>query len=149
MAQNYFAPLASEKRLGTHPVFTQAPAFGTVTANVTNNLPGTGLHRKAVLARLSVNLKTKPVDADGTVILRIVKRKASSDTETVLTQDFDLEGFTTVDETQALSFVTTLVDADFDFDEGDSIFPRVVSNSAAIDTQAVGVQIQAEFLLRR
>lgn len=142
----FFLPTAN--RYGTHPVVLSA-TFGTITPNVTTALNVGQVHRLAVIARLALSVLTVPADADGTVLLTIKKYDASADAAVSLTAAFDMEAIVAAKESQEIPLISSLSDSDLLFEEGDTIFAELVSNSAAFNTAPAGVVVSAEFLLRR
>ena len=104
------------------------------TANTTVTFAQPTAPAKFYVERAVVCTANVPLDADGTLVIRLFKRAAGG-TRTQLTQDYNIEG-NTAREKVALAFVTTLTDANrIVLEAGDALEWDLVSNSAAIDTQ--------------
>lgn len=138
---------------GSHVTVFNAP-FGTVTANTTNrggigsisdkddtSATVEGAHRGYV-ASVYVCARVIPADSDGTLLLNVFKYDASAAADVTLVSSFDLEALV-AGKSERCTLVTTLTDDQRTLDHGDSLHYTIVSNSAAIDTQASGAAVTA------
>lgn len=128
----YFRPKPG--RLGFHPVFIDVSNVGNLTANTTNRFHAGAPYRRAVFLRFGAVATTVPVDADGTILARVVKYDASADAEVTLSADINLEALVTR-EVSFADALSTATDAQLVLDDGDSLQIHVVNNTATIDTQ--------------
>lgn len=99
------------------------------------------------LERISINFRTAASDADGTLIAKFQKvRGGSGGTIIDLTDTFSMESdfVTSTQTTFDIPVLSTLTQAQFAFIQGDALYLSMVSNSAAIDTQATAA-IAVEF----
>lgn len=131
--------------------------FGTVTANVTTRFGLGSVNDKDDTAANPGNLayvdevfaasRIIPADADGTLLLNILKYDASANADVTLVGSYDLEALT-VGESERLPFNSGVTDAQRTLDPGDLLHFTIVSNSAAIDTQAAGgaVTVKLKYL---
>lgn len=126
---------------GTHPVVF-AKDIQNLTANVTNTVSFGGINRQAFIERLSVSCRTVPVDSDGTILATVKKRDVSAASNISLTAAFDLEALV-ANASSAIPLVAGLTDDQLTLDLGDTLFVDIVSNSAAIDTQAADLRFTA------
>ena len=138
-----FRPKAG--RFGIMPVIV-THQFGTdpytVNNTVTVIIPSPG--GKCFPIRAYVSSTTIAADPDGTVVFKLVKRQASDNADVILTTAHNLED-DTAKEKAALTFVTTLTDAQRIFLAADTLEVDLISNSAAITTQPVDLQVVVEF----
>lgn len=99
-----------------------------------------------VLKSIKYQTRTVAVDADGTVLLNIFKKRGA--TQTQLVTSFALEGVT-VDDDVAVTIDAAITVANRTLRGGDVLYGSIVNNSAAIDTnpaafaQALTVEIEA------
>lgn len=94
------------------------------------------------IERLTAVCHTLVADADGTVLLTIRKYDRSAAADVTLATSFNLETLT-AKEASHIPFDSGVTDAQRILDVGDFLFAEVVNNSAAIDTQPVGLQVSA------
>lgn len=85
---------------------------------------------------------TLVADADGTVLCTIKKYDKSAAADVTLATSFDLEALT-AKEASGIPFDAAVTENQRILDIGDFLFAEVVNNSAAIDTQPVGLQLTA------
>lgn len=138
-------------RYGTDIVSYSVPLTSwTATATVTQALgcpfPPTSSDAYFIEG-LSLNMHTAGVDSDGAITLKAQKVRGGSGGTTIdLTATFSVEAavITTVPTTFEIPLLTTLTPIQLAFLQGDSLIISKVNDSAAIDTQPVGV-ITAEF----
>lgn len=138
---------ARAKDFGAAFVRLSSGNIGSVTANTTNTFGLGGISDKDISApnsahtayvdEIHVGCVTVPADADGTLVLNVVKYDASADAAVTLASSFSLEGLT-AGETDAVPFDSGVTDQQRIMDYGDFIYAEIVSDSAAIDTQMVG-----------
>jgi hypothetical protein len=114
----------------------------TANSTVTVSIPSPA--GKCFPLRAYVSQKTIAADPDGTVVFKLVKRQASDDADVILTTAHNLEDDTAY-EKAALTFVTTLTDAQRIFLAADTLEADLISNSAAITTEPVDLQVVVEF----
>jgi hypothetical protein len=94
------------------------------------------------LTRASVGAIVKPVDADGTCLLKLVNYDKSATAADSLAADFDLEALT---NSQSADLVLTATAADLVLAPGDTVYAELVNNSAAVDTNMTDGVITLEF----
>jgi hypothetical protein len=100
------------------------------------------------IERLTAVCHTVPADADGTILCTIKKYDRSAAADVTLATNFNLEGLT-AKEASHIPFDSGVTDAQRILDIGDFLFAEVVNNSAAIDTQPVGLHLSALIKLLR
>lgn len=143
MAEKYFKPSAG--RYGCHPEPTHA-AFPSITANTTTAQTLATALSKFYVERLAAVALTLPVDADGTVLCTVTVMRANSTISTLATS-FNLEsGGLSAGTLTAIPFDAGVTDNQRILLEGDFLVATITNNSAAIDTQPVGLRICAELL---
>lgn len=132
-------------RLGLHFVPATSGIVASPTANTTTTYLIPLPPSKYFVERLAALMNTVIVDADGTALCTFYKYKASNDTEYALNTAVNLEGATTK-ETFPISITSGLAEDRrvIDAKNGDSLYVKVVSNSAAIDTAATGLCFSVE-----
>jgi len=143
MPTNYFKPKPG--RYGVQPVVLEFQAgVDPLTANATVNfilpLPG-----RCRFARATCLQRTLAADADGTV-LAYVKKMVGGSTSTTLTDALDLEA-ASASYTAPFVPVAGLTEAQRTFAAVDNVYFSVVNNSAAINTQPVGLVFLVELEL--
>ncbi len=98
--------------------------------------------------RLVASTTTVPVDADGTILATLRKYDAATDTVVTLSENLNLETLVTREGT-AVAQLPTVTVAQLTFNIGDTMEIHVVNNSAAIDTQPVGLVFNVEMVVLR
>lgn len=150
IGQNDFRPQPG--RFGVMPqVLTTGPIGGTnflgganpLTANATNTFYAGAPPARSMFSRLAMSCVQVPADADGTILASAWKYDASADAAVQLTDTFNLESLVTR-EGSFLEPLSTATAAQLTFEEGDTLEIRVVSNSAAINTQPSQLVFNAE-----
>lgn len=135
-------------RFGTHPVWvSRTLGSSPLTANTTNDFYLVAPPSSATIGGGAVVQNTLVADADGTVLAYLAKYDASADAVVVLTSSLDLEAMTTK-EGASFTVLGTLTDAQRTFATGDTLLLRIVSNSAAINTQPTDLTVTAELFVR-
>ena len=144
MPQKYFSPKVG--RFGIMSVVASRHAGANpLTANVTTSIYIPTPPGKFILLGAAIVQSTLVIDADGTVLAQITKRKASDDADVVLTAQVDMETTVAVAlERQEFALLTSLGTADNIFLTGDIVKLEVVNNSAAIDTQPIDLMVSVE-----
>lgn len=137
----------SATRAGAHFAYLKSQQIAAVTVNTTTRIPGDHIHRKAYLTRLSVHCSTVGADADGVITAIVYKYDASANAAVALCAAENLEALT-ADESAAITITSSLTEAERTFDEGDVFYAIVTNNSAAIDTQPVGLVFSAEVAVK-
>lgn len=137
------------KDLGSH-ITVLNTSFGTVTANTTTRFGLGSVSDKddtaaspgnsAYVDEVFVATRVLPVDADGTVLLNLLKYDASANADVTLASSFNLEGLT-AGESDRIPFDSGVTDNQRTLDFGDFLHFTIVNNSAAIDTQAAGAAV--------
>lgn len=116
--------------------------FPAITARAnTGDAVATGEH-VSFIDSLFAACHTLVADADGTVLLTIKKYDKSAAADVTLVTSFNLEGLT-AKESSGIAFDSGVTEAQRILDIGDYLYAEVVNNSAAIDTQPVGLQVTA------
>lgn len=112
--------------------------IATLTANVTNTiLLGAPVHRGALDLFVTVMASAVPADADGTLVATVKKWDASAGAAVSLSAATDLETLiTAAKKGYHIALLSTLTEEEVYLDTGDSVYVEVVSNSAAINTNA-------------
>ena len=101
-------------------------------------------YSKCLLVRAAVYATTVPIDADGTCTYQLIKREGAGDSDDVVSAAIDYEGSMSK-EMKDIPLTGTITDRTFlnlDIFEVD-----LVNNSAAINTDAVGLVFVLEFVL--
>lgn len=121
--------------------------FGTITANQTNRvIIAVPTFRGAIDRIVRLAALAVPVDADGTLLFTLEKYDASAGAYVALTTAVNLETLiAAVGASYAVTVLDTLTEAQVYFDTGDTLVAKIVSNSAAIDTQPTGLRIAGTF----
>lgn len=107
---------------------------------------------KAIYLGATIHCTTVGADADGTMLVKIFRRRASDDSRTQLNTDFNVEGLTTL-ERQRIAISSTVTEAQRIVNDpgtgtaGDIFEVDLVSNSAAIDTQPTKLILTLEVAL--
>lgn len=153
--QNNFLP--GPGRFDVMPVtFTSGPIGGTnylggaspLTANQTTIFRLGPVTSPMQFEKFGASVTTVPADADGTIVATLRKYDAVANAAVTLTGTLDLEALTTREGT-VVGQLSTVTPTDLTFNVGDTIEVHVVSNSAAIDTQPVGLVFTAEMVVLR
>lgn len=140
---SYFAPKPG--RFGVMPAYVFTAVTGTLTANATNTLVIHTPYRKCKVRRFFVNSGTVLLaDADGTFVAT-VKKRIGAGTAVSLSAATDLETLLAAVQTNyPINVVSTATQAERQIPEGNVLYVEVVNNSAAIDTQPVGLSFGVE-----
>lgn len=155
IGQNDFRPQPG--RFGTHPTnYGSGPIGGAdypggaspLTANATTVFELGPVTAKSVFSRLAASAVTAPVDADGTTLAYVYKYDASANAAVRVSEALDLEALVTREGALVNPYASASV-SDLLFEEGDTIEVHVVNNSAAIDTQPVGMVFNVEMLVQQ
>lgn len=133
-------------RWGTHPVHFRIALLANLTANVTNTLFGGGTYVRSWISKVAASCFTVPVDADGTILATLKKWDKSAGAAVTLSSALDLEALV-AKETTCFALLSTLTDDQRTLDIGDSLYVEIVNNSAAIDTQPVGLNFIPELFI--
>jgi hypothetical protein len=138
----FFQP-KSAQRSGVQVAFASGRQLDAgITANATTRIPIASPFRKSFIERVTAQVITVPADADGTILATL--KKISGGTTTSLSAALDLETLVTL--VTKLFTLSTLTEMQQTLREGDILVVDVVNNSAAIDTQPVGLIFTAELL---
>lgn len=124
----------TSKEFGTNPF--------TANSTVTHSAPSPG--GKCYPLRAYVSCTIAASDADGTCLIRLIRRRASDDSDIQLTTDYDVEGLTIKERTE-LTFDSTKTDSQRIFLEADRLEFDLVSNSAGINTQPTDLTVTVEW----
>ncbi len=113
-------------------------------AGVANDVSGSTIKSKFLAAGVSVS--TLGSDPDGTMLLSLIKRRASDNVDVVLATSLSVEadGLTVLEQAD---FSITASEDDLTFALGDVLEVDLINDSAAITTQPVDMKIVAEFAL--
>lgn len=147
MPINDFRPKSG--RYGVQPVYTSKIVTETIVANDVTQIIMPVPGRKARFNRLIIQQGgTVAVDADGTILAVAYKGQVVSPTID-LTASYNLETGSVL-QTYVADPASGLTEAERTFEAassagGDTLTVSVTSNSAAIDTQPVGLVFIAEF----
>lgn len=146
MAEKYFRPSAG--RYGAHPE-QSAVSVPSITANTTTLHTLATARSKFYVERLAVVAMTVVADADGSALATITVHRAGASVTTLATS-FNLEaaGLTAGTLTE-IPFDSGVTDNQRILLEGDFLLITITNNSAAIDTQPVGLRFAAELLALR
>lgn len=107
---------------------------------------------KCYLLGASVHALTAGSDADGTLVIRVMRRRASDDVRTQITDDFNLEGLTVRERARLIPTAANADNLRMLNDPGTGVAGDVfeidcVSNSAVIDAQPTGVTVSLEIAI--
>lgn len=117
------------------------PGTATLTANDVTVFVIGGFGRRVRVADVAVSCTTAAADADGTVLGVLNKYDASADAAVALTTATDMETLTTR-EARVVDVIGTLTDAQLTLEADDTLEFAVTNNSAAINTQPVGLVVR-------
>lgn len=140
------------KDLGSRPLLI-ATAIAALTANVTNTFGLGSINDRAQVGTSNASQEhtafldelyfacfTAVADADGTVLATVKKWDKSAAAAVAMTGAFDLETITAKESTR---IPITAAEIDRILDIGDYLYVEIVNNSAAINTQPVGLVLSA------
>lgn len=142
MPKNYFSPKFG--RFGVMPIVVSVDTGSnpyTANNSVDVFLP-TPSGKFAVLGGAAF-CSTIPADPDGTLLVYVTKRRASDNADVVITDGLDLESLT-ANERGEFVLAKQPGSASNIFLSGDVLKLELVSNSAAIGTQPVGLIVTVE-----
>lgn len=119
-----------------------------LTANTTTIFRLGGFAGRSVTpTRLGATAVTIPADADGAIVAKLVRYRASDNTAVDLTGNLNLETLVTREES-FVNLLTAVADTPSAvLVAGDALEVHVVSNSAGIDTQPAGLVFTVEGLV--
>lgn len=117
------------------------PGEATLTANQATTFVLGGFGRRVRIKEFVVSCTTDVADADGTALGVLNKYDASADAAVALTTATDMETLTTR-EGRVVPVIGTLSDAAVTCEADDTLEFTITSNSAAIDTQPVGLVVR-------
>lgn len=137
---------AAPGRFGTHPIHVSVTAgVDPFTANDTTTIRIPTPPGKFYFSKAAIQCVTVLSDADGTALLTVQKYDASADAEVALTDASSIEAAVmTTKERVELNPGAAVTDAQRLLDTGDTLNFKVVSNSAAIDTQPTEFSVTVE-----
>lgn len=138
--------LPAPGRWGTHPIHTSIQLLAALTANATNTLHLGGTNSRSWIAGVCTSCLTVPADADGTIVATLKKWDVSAGAAVVLSSALDLEALVAKTATP-FTILATLTDDQRTLDTGDTLYVEIVNNSAAIDTQPVGLVVHPELFV--
>lgn len=130
--------------LGTELVQAAIAVAGeaTCTANNTTTFVLGAFGRRVRFKDFVVSVTTVPADSDGTITAIVQKYDASANAAVALTSATDLETLT-AREARVVAAIGTKTDAEMTLEADDTLEFVVTNNSAAINTQPVGLVVRA------
>jgi len=141
---NFFAPTAG--RFGIMPNLLAGRCDAAIGDNTTTTY-SFGCHpAKCIINRATVSAGTVPASTSGTITGVLQKYDASANAAVTLTSAVDLEALTAKEGT-ALTFLTTLTDAEKLLDTGDTV-QFVVTTNNTVTTAAVDLMVNVELLVQ-
>ncbi len=141
---NAFSPLAG--RFGIMPNLLVGRCDAAI-GNSTTTTYNFGSHpAKCIINRATVSAGTVPASTSGTITGVLQKYDASANAAVTLTSAVDLEALTAKEGT-ALTFLTTLTDAEKLLDTGDTV-QFVVTTDNTVTTAAVDLMVNTELLVQ-
>lgn len=153
----YNFPMQKPGSFGVQRVYVKTGQIGgtnflggatPLTANTTTIFRLGGFAGRSVTpTRLGATVVTVPADADGTIVAKLVRYRASDNTAVDLTGNLNLETLVTREES-FVNLLATVADTPAAvLVSGDALEVHVVNNSAAIDTQPAGLVFTVEGLV--
>jgi hypothetical protein len=153
----YNFPMQKPGSFGVQRVYVKTGQIGgtnflggatPLTANTTTIFRLGGFAGRSVMpTRLGATTVTVPTDADGTLVAKLVRYRASDNTAVDLTNNLDLIALVTREESFA-TMLSSVADTPAGvLVAGDALEVHVVSDSAAIDIQPAGLVFTAEGLV--
>lgn len=142
MSFNFFRPKPG--RFGTAVTCMHGRAQGNIGASGDTEHNFGAFPAKCLINRAVVSAETVPVGA-GTVTAVLKKYDASANEAVTLTSAVNLEALTAQEGT-ALSFLSTLTEAERTLDTGDTLL-FLISSSSTISTQPDDLVVNTELLV--
>ena len=141
---NAFSPLAG--RFGIMPNLLAGRCDAAIGDNTTTTYSFGSHPAKCLINRATVSAGTVPASTSGTITGVLQKYDASANAAVTLTSAVDLEALTAKEGT-ALTFLTTLTDAEKLLDTGDTV-QFVVTTNNTVTTAAVDLMVNVELLVQ-
>ena len=141
---NFFSPLAG--RFGIMPNLLAGRCDAAIGDNTTTTYSFGSHPAKCIVNRATVSAGTVPASTSGTITGVLQKYDASANAAVTLTSAVDLEALTAKEGT-ALTFLTTLTDAEKLLDTGDTV-QFVVTTNNTVTTAAVDLMVNVELLVQ-
>lgn len=141
---NFFAPTAG--RFGIMPNLLAGRCDAAIGDNTTTTYSFGSHPAKCLINRATVSAGTVPASTSGTITGVLQKYDASANAAVTLTSAVDLEALTAKEGT-ALTFLTTLTDAEKLLDTGDTV-QFVVTTNNTVTTAAVDLMVNVELLVQ-
>ena len=141
---NFFAPTAG--RFGIMPNLLAGRCDAAIGDNTTTTYSFGSHPAKCIVNRATVSAGTVPASTSGTITGVLQKYDASANAAVTLTSAVDLEALT-ANEGTALTFLTTLTDAEKLLDTGDVVL-FVVTTYNTVTTAAVDLMVNGELLVQ-
>lgn len=141
---NAFSPLAG--RFGIMPNLLAGRCNAAIGNNTTTTYSFGAHPAKCIINRAVVSAGTVPASTSGTITGVLQKYDASANAAVTLTSAVDLEALT-ANEGTALTFLTTLTDAEKLLDTGDVVLFVVTTNNT-VTTAAVDLMVNVELLVQ-
>lgn len=141
---NFFAPTAG--RFGIMPNLLAGRCDAAIGDNTTTTYSFGSHPAKCIINRATVSAGTVPASTSGTITAVLQKYDASANAAVTLTSAVDLEALTAKEGT-ALTFLTTLTDAEKLLDTGDTV-QFVVTTDNTVTTAAVDLMVNVELLVQ-
>jgi hypothetical protein len=141
---NFFAPTAG--RFGIMPNLLAGRCDAAIGDNTTTTYSFGSHPAKCIVNRATVSAGTVPASTSGTITGVLQKYDASANAAVTLTSAVDLEALTAKEGT-ALTFLTTLTDAEKLLDTGDTV-QFVVTTNNTVTTAAVDLMVNVELLVQ-
>ena len=143
MAYEFFAPKPG--RLGVLPQLLAGRCAAAIGNSTTTTYNFGGHPARCIANRAVVSAGTVPASSGGTILGVIQKYDASADAAVALSGNVDLEALTAHEGT-AVTFLSTLTEAQKTMDAGDTIRFAVTTDST-VGTAAVDLTVNVELLV--
>ena len=141
---NFFAPTAG--RFGVMPNLLVGRCAAAIGNNTTTTYNFGGHPATCLINRAMVSAGTVPASTSGTILAVLEKYDSTANAAVTLTANIDLEALTAKEGT-ALTFLTTLTDAEKLLDTGDTV-QFVVTTNNTVTTAAVDLMVNVELLVQ-
>ena len=141
---NAFSPLAG--RFGIMPNLLAGRCDAAIGDSATTTYNFGSHPAKCIINRAVVSAGTVPASSSGTITAVLQKYDASANAAVTLTSAVDLEALTAKEGT-ALTFLTTLTDAEKLLDTSDTV-QFVVTTNNTVTTAAVDLMVNVELLVQ-
>jgi len=132
-------------RFGTHPVFVTGPV--AATANTTVNTLVAVPKVRCFISKATVTLSTVGIDADGTLLLRLKAVATDGSTARNISDQLSLKSDGVATALVPVDLTISASAQNRHLKQGETLRLEVISDSAAIDTPAVGFVSTELFLL--